>query len=76
MEIDDPLVPVNVTFRTRRRRWRRFAVVARAAGTNRTRVLNGFIDWYTHTPHATRPARPPWPVSWQDEDTVSVDPPR
>lgn len=38
--------------------WRRFAEVARAAGTDRSKVLQNFIRWYIGDPDATTPERP------------------
>ncbi|MGA4726306.1 hypothetical protein ACPB67_02700 [Micromonospora taraxaci] len=38
--------------------WRRFAAVARAAGTDRSKVLQNFIRWYIGDPEGSPPARP------------------
>ena len=60
-----PRPPTGHTFIARIRvawnKWDDFGKRAEAQGTDRSKVVNAFIDWYMHVPGAKRPQRPDAP---------------
>lgn len=48
----------NKTVRIDTPKWLRFGTAAEAQGTDRSKALNQFIDWYLNEPGAELPERP------------------
>lgn len=46
--------------------WKRFAVVAKANGTDRTKLLVAFVRWYLRVPGVELPERPASPPHDRD----------